>query len=274
MAGRKERTESMKGRNVLTALFAVVCLVGLVGAASHLYSLRKSAQAQVDAVVEIELPQEQVPLEEKPVQDIPAMEEEPEEPDPYGEELSLTDLEALREVNPDVVGWISIPETQLSYPLLQGEDNEYYLNHTWERAWNSAGSIYLESQVSSDLSDFNTLVYGHRMRDGSLFGSLRDYNKQDHWEKHPSVYIADDNGVHRYDIFAAHEVGVREITYGLKIESEKVKQAFIDFSLERSVIDTGVVPTVEDRILTMSTCTGTGYDTRWVVQARLAKTFT
>ena len=273
MAGRKERTESMKGRNVLTALFAVVCLVGLVGAASHLYSLRKSAQAQVDAVVEIELPQEQVPLEEKPVQDIPAMEEEPEEPDPYGEELSLTDLEALREVNPDVVGWISIPETQLSYPLLQGEDNEYYLNHTWERAWNSAGSIYLESQVSSDLSDFNTLVYGHRMRDGSLFGSLRDYNKQDHWEKHPSVYIADDNGVHRYDIFAAHEVGVREITYGLKIESEKVKQAFIDFSLERSVIDTGVVPTVEDRILTMSTCTGTGYDTRWVVQARLAKTF-
>ena len=259
-------------RRILTALLAVVCVVGLIGVGSHLYSLRKSAQAQKEAVQEMELPQEQVPLEETPVQVIPVVEEEPEEPDPYAEELALTDLTALRAVNPDVVGWISIPETQLSYPLLQGEDNEYYLNHTWEKAWSSAGSIYLESQVSPDLSDFNTIVYGHRMRDGSLFGSLRDYNKQDHWEAHPSVYIADNNGVHRYDIFAAHEVGVREITYGLKIESEKVKQAFIDFSLERSVIDTGVVPTVEDRILTMSTCTGTGYDTRWVVQARLART--
>lgn len=262
----------MKMRNMLAALLAAVCLIGLIGAGSHLYSLRKSAQAQSEAAEELQLPLEQVPLVEEPAEVVVEEPEVVEEPDPFAEELKLTDLAALRETNPDVVGWISIPETQLSYPLLQGQDNEYYLNRTWKEEWNSAGSIYLESQVSADLSDFNTIIYGHRMRDGSMFGSLRDYHKPEHWEAHPSVYILDDNGVHRYDIFAAHEVGVREITYGLKIESDKAKQAFIDFSLERSVIDTGVVPTTEDRILTMSTCTGTGYDTRWVVQARLART--
>ena len=107
------------------------------------------------------------------------------------------------------------------------------------------------------------------MRNGSMFGGLKQYKDLDYWKEHPSVYIVDDSGVHRYDIFAAHEVGVRTITYGLGITDQDTKEKFIQFAQTGSVIETGVVPTVEDRVLTLSTCTGNGYDTRWVVQAVL-----
>lgn len=257
-----------KLRTKLAVLLAAVCLIGLAGIVSQLNDYREGEEVYSDAAQQAELPEPVVPLAPLPEEE-PAEEEIP--ADPRALELLQTDLAALREVNEDVVGWITIPDTQLSYPLMQGEDNEYYLNRTWERVKNSVGSVYLECQVSPDLSDFNTIVYAHRMKDGSMFGSLRNYNKPEYLQEHPRVYIVRDDGVYCYEIFAAHEVGVREITYGLGIEKESTKQYFIDFSLERSVIDTGVVPTVEDRILTMSTCTGNGYDTRWVVQARLAE---
>lgn len=189
--------------------------------------------------------------------------------DPYVNMFASMDLDALREVNDDIIGWISIPYTQVSYPLLQGEDNDYYLNRTWKEVYNSVGSIFLECKNASDFSDFNTIIYGHRMRNGSMFGELKYYKDIEFWKEHPSIYIVNDDGVHRYDIFAAHEVGVQTITYGLGITKQETKEKFIDFALAGSVIDTGVVPTVDDKVVTLSTCTGNGYSTRWVVQGVL-----
>jgi len=189
--------------------------------------------------------------------------------DPHAEALAELDLAALREVNADVVGWICIPDTAISYPILQAEDNSYYLNRTWEGEWNSVGSIFLDSQVSADFSDFNTLVYGHRMLDGSMFGSLQSYGEQSYWEEHPSIYVVSDDGVRRYDIFAAHEAVTDEITFGLHISSRPKKEEFVLFNLEQSAIETGVRPNTLDHILTLSTCTGRGYSTRWVVQGVL-----
>lgn len=189
--------------------------------------------------------------------------------DSHAAELAGTDLAALREVNSQVVGWIAIPETELSYPMVQAEDNDYYLNRTWKMERSSLGAIFLECQVRPDFSDFNTIIYGHRMRNGSMFGSLKHYDDISYWEEHPSIYIVDDSGVHRYDIFAAYEPDVTALTFGLGISRADTKQRFIQLALEASVIDTGVTPTTQDQILTLSTCTGRGYSTRWVVQAVL-----
>jgi sortase B len=191
----------------------------------------------------------------------------PQQVDPYAQALRDMDFAALRQVNPDVVGWIVIPNTAISYPLLQGADDQYYLNHLWNRRYGTVGSIFLESQNSRDLSDFNTIIYGHRMRDRSMFGPLRSYQSQDYWQAHPWVYLTDDNGVHTYAIFAAYEVDAAGDAYRLGIASDAGKQAFLDYCLEQSVIQTGVVPTTQDRVLTLSTCTGSGHETRWVVQA-------
>lgn len=187
--------------------------------------------------------------------------------DPYADLLRNMDFSALREINSDVLGWLLVPGTNISYPLLQGRDNDQYLRHTWKKNYSVVGSIFLESSNSRDLSDFNTIVYGHRMRNGTMFGSLKYYKNLSYWKSHPCVYITDDSGSHKYNIFAAYEVSTSGLTYRLSFSGAQAKQEFIDFCRSQSVIDTGLVPTVNDQILTLSTCTGQGHATRWVVQA-------
>lgn len=193
----------------------------------------------------------------------------PEEEDPHFRELEALDLEALREVNPDVVGWIRIPDTVIDYPLMQGEDNDYYLKRTWDENKNDVGSIFLEHLNSSDFTDFNTIVYGHNMIDGSMFASLRKYQQQSHWEAHPYVYIRSDQGVYRYEIFSSYLADVESNTFGLGFSGEESKGKFLDWIISKSDILTNVQPEPTDRILTLSTCSGKGHTTRWVVHARL-----
>jgi sortase B len=189
--------------------------------------------------------------------------------DPYADALRNMDFTALREVNAGVLGWIMIPGTVVSYPLLQGADNTYYLTHTWKKWTSAVGAIFMDCQNSRDLSDFNTIIYGHRMNNGSMFASLKNYKKQSYWSAHPYIYITDDNGSYRYDIFAAYEVSTAGKTYQIGFSGDEAKQAFLDYCLEQSVISTGITPTVHDRVVTLSTCTGNGHATRWVVQGRL-----
>lgn len=184
--------------------------------------------------------------------------------------MSQTDLSALRKINSEVNTWIAIPDTELSYPVMAHADNTYYLNHTWLGMSNAAGAIFLDGRCSPDHSDFNTIIYGHRMHNNMMFGTLRFYDDLEYWEEHPRVYIFTDDGVRVYDIFAAMETPVDSPTYSFGLTEESDKQAFLDYAVETSVLDTGIVPTTEDHILTLSTCTQQGGpQTRWVVQAVL-----
>ncbi len=190
--------------------------------------------------------------------------------DPYADALSAMDFTALREANPEVIGWILIPGTTVSYPLLQGEDNEYYLNHTWKGRWSSVGAIFMECRNSPDLTDFHTIVYGHNMRNGSMFGALQSYRDQSFLTAHPSVYLTVDSGTYRYDIFSVYQAEVDSNTYQLGFPREGVREIFLADCAGRSVIETGVTPQTYDRILTLSTCTNIGgKNIRWVVQAVL-----
>ena len=184
--------------------------------------------------------------------------------------LGDIDLEELRKVNPDVIGWITIPGTSLSYPLVQGEDNQYYLDHTWKKAKNVVGAIYLDYRNDPMMGDFNSIIYGHRMSSDSMFNCLRYYSDSDYWEKHPSIYIVTDEGVLCYDVFAAYEADVvNGHTYRLGLKEADGQQAYINYCSRRSLVKSGVIPRPGDHIITLSTCVGngSGYDTRWVVQA-------
>lgn len=206
-----------------------------------------------------------------PASAAPAADAPQEAADPYAQALTNADLTALREINGDVIAWLAIPGTRLSYPVLQGEDNRYYLNHTWLKQRSSVGSIFMECQCASDFSNFNTILYGHRMNNTSMFGILKRYQDQGFFQSHPCVYVTTDSGVQTYNIFAAYEVGTSEIVYRLNVEDYGLEQELIDFCLEHSQVDTGVIPTTDDQILTLSTCTGQGHETRWVVQAVLQR---
>lgn len=252
---------------ILTVLLTAVLVVSGGRVAWKLLDYHRSGQSYSAAAEtaglpkRIETPQAAVSPQDK-------SQDDPPEPS-WTEQLSALDLPALREINSEILGWIAIPDTELSYPLLQAPNNSYYLNHLWNHQRNSAGSIYLECKSAWDFSDFNTIIYGHRMRDTSMFGTLPLYKDQDFFQAHPSVYISDENGVRQYDIFAACEVGVREIIYRLDIDQPDEIQRLIQFSLDHSVIQTGVTPGVDDHIITLSTCTERGHATRWVVQAVL-----
>jgi len=260
-------------RAVLSLLCIVCFTIGIVqmwdyhtdhaeADASHAAALETAMQAEEPEPLQ-ELPPEAVPLAETP---------EAEPADPNQQVMSAIDLEALREVNPDVLGWIHIPDTVISYPLMAGDDNQEYLNRTWDRKASKFGSIFLEYRSSHDLRDFNTIIYGHNMRTDDMFGTLIRFGEPGYRDAHPSIYIATDAGVWRYDIFAAYEAEVRSDTYRLIFEDDARRQQAIDLYTESSVIESGIVPTTQDQILTLSTCTGRGtYDLRFVVQAVLAE---
>ena len=193
----------------------------------------------------------------------------PVENDPVLDEMAQINLAALREANPDVVGWIRIPDTKIDYPLMQGEDNDFYLKHTWDKQPNSVGSIFLEHLNSSDLTDYNTIVYGHNMKNGLMFGDLPDFSIQKHWQTHPYVYLLTDAGVYRYEIFAFYLAEVDSLTYSMNPAQDITKTDFLNLAMEKNRIQTGIEPALTDRILTLSTCSGGSYANRYVVQARL-----
>lgn len=212
-----------------------------------------------------EPPTETVPPETEPQTVwVPA----PVEEDRFMEELEKTDLAALREINPDVVGWIYGPSTQINYPIMHGEDNQFYLEHNWKQEKNVKGSIFLESTNSPDLKDFRSILYGHNMGDDSMFGVLDIYTNKSYWQKRQYVYLVTDEGVLRYEVYACYKADVESDTYALSQRTDEEKAAFIAMTIENSVLDTGIVPEVTDRILTMSTCV-TSADLRLVVHARL-----
>ncbi len=184
------------------------------------------------------------------------------------------DLESLKLVNPDVLGWIYIPDTVVDYPLMAYDDNETGLDRTWDGSRNSVGSIFLECMNRRDFSDFNTIIYGHHIRKGTMFGTLKHYADEEYARAHPLIYIVTEDCVRRYEVFSAYEAPIDSDTYRLYIDDEETRQAALDHFLGSSEIETDALPGTNDRILTLSTCMGTGtYSTRWVVQAVLTGEF-
>lgn len=206
----------------------------------------------------------------------PAEEPAPELPEPLPEEaahLAEVDLSALQAVNEDVVGWLEIPGTELSYPVVQGSDNQFYLTHNWKKERSGGGSVFLEQTNSRDLTGFHLIAYAHRMRNDTMFGTLKYYSDPDFCREHPSIYLVAEDGVRRYDIFSAHRASVTGLVYRLDLEESGLEEEFIRTCLDNSVIDTGVVPEPGAQVLTLSTCTGQGYESRWVVQGVLSQRY-
>lgn len=253
---------------IIRAVLVLVLIVSLAMIARTMWE-RRSANDSHDDARAIALPAPAPGEPQAPQASTSGSEPEPQPQD----ELLRLDLDALREVNPEVVGWIQIPGTQISYPLLQGKDNDYYLDHLWDKQRSPSGSIYFDYTSDPTLGGFHTIIYGHRRNDDTMFGELRFYNDLDHLQECPSVYIALADGVYRYDIFSAQEASVKSVVFRLDVEESHLEEELIRYCKDKSVIDVPIEPDTDDMILTLSTCTGHGHAARWVVHGVLAQVY-
>lgn len=140
------------------------------------------------------------------------------------EETVTVDFASLQAINPDIVAWLRIPGV-LEYPVVRGEDNSYYLNHTVQKTYNIAGSIFLDYRNERDFSDSKNIIYGHNMKDGSMFHVLRNYQDIDFFQEHTDmeVYLPDGRSLN-YQITACEQVPADSEIYQIEKGNAEEKE--------------------------------------------------
>ncbi len=182
------------------------------------------------------------------------------------EDLGFTpDLEALKEMNPDCVGYIYC-EDVLSYPVVRGNDNSYYLTHLFDRTEHMAGAIFMDASCN-DFNDRNCILYGHNMLDGSMFGSLHRFADESFCKDHPIFDVFTEGGHDQYRVLTAYRTSVDGVAYKTDFSQEADFQSFLKETAGHSSYE-NVNPNLQDAkaVLTLSTCTWDSSDTeRFVV---------
>ena len=176
------------------------------------------------------------------------------------------DWESLLKINPDIIGWIYTEGVDISYPILQGSDNKHYLKHTYEGEYSFAGSIFMDYQNVADLSGCNTMIYGHNMRNGSMFGSLKKYSQDNAYAVSPYFWILTPGVNYRYEIQAAYTAQINSFTYTLFSDAGKEFREFLAQMKASSEIQTRDSDfRGDEKVVTLSTC-NSNQSTRYVVQ--------
>lgn len=182
------------------------------------------------------------------------------------------DWNELAKVNPDIYAWIYIPGTKVDYPVLQHPtDNTYYLNYNMNGTRGYPGCIYTEKENNKDFSDFNTIMYGHNMRNETMFETLHYYEDKAFFVNDPYVYVYRGDRVLVYEIFAAYTAGNEHILYSYDFQSQDGRQNYVD-QIEKGTsgnLRNDVEVTADSHILTLSTCISGKAKNRYLVQAVL-----
>lgn len=170
--------------------------------------------------------------------------------------------------NSEVIGWLTIPDTTINYPVVKAEDNDFYLTHDLYRNSNSAGSIFMDYRNSGGMDEMNTIIYGHYMRDGSMFADLHNYQSEEFLKEHSIITYDSQTEKTYWEIFSVYIVDP-EFDYIQTVFADN--QEYTDFitSIEdKSMFSSTEQVTVNDQILTLSTCTSGIANQRFVIHAK------
>lgn len=182
--------------------------------------------------------------------------------------VMLSKFRQLYGENNDLVGWIQIPGTVIDYPVLQFMDNVFYLERNFYGEKHKAGSIFMDYRNGSEAEDFNTILYGHHMADGSMFKDLMKYKKEDFFREHPTIKFDILNKEYEWEIFSIYVTDVEFYYIDTNFPTEEKKLDFIRSIRERTLYETDISVGPEDHILTLSTCTYEFDNARFVVHAK------
>lgn len=187
---------------------------------------------------------------------------------PNKETVIAVDFEGLQKINPDVIGWIYAPGTDISYPVVQGESNQTYLHKGLDGAYLRSGSIFADYRNQGPTVDRNFIVYGHSMKNGSMFGMLLQYKKQSYYDEHPVWYYLTPDQNYRVELFAGRVVKTDHIVYQTQPNNEAFSE-YVQDSVAASTFESDVTVTDDDAVITLSTCSYEFDQARYVVMGKL-----
>ena len=165
------------------------------------------------------------------------------------------DFEKLKSVNNQVVAWLRVKGTQVEYPIVQAKDNNYYLKRNLDKKYNVGGWIFADYKNKLDGTDKNIVIYGHNMKDDSMFGSLKNILNEE-WYNNQENYVIDfinENEEQKYQVFSVYKIEKEDYYINTEFKNNEFEE-FIDTLKNRSIKDFNIDISPEDSILTLSTC--------------------
>ena len=270
---KKEFTMKQKIIAILAGIAGLAAVLLIVVGVSK-FIFRQTDETQASQSSDAELQQTEPATVEKVTDASQDSETVTESAEPE-EEIPI-DFEELWETKPDVYAWIVIPGTDINYPILQHPiDDSYYLNHNIDGSTGRPACIYTESLNSKDFTDNNTVIYGHNMRNGTMFAQLHKFEDKDFFDEHREIIIYLPDKVLHYKIFAVHNYDDRHLLYSFDFSDKAVYKDYLEsiFSIDdmNANIDTEMTVTENDKIITLATCVYKKPSLRFHVQAVLVE---
>ena len=179
------------------------------------------------------------------------------------------DFDALYEQCGDIVGWLYCPDTVINYPVVQCDDNMFYLHRLINGNYNASGSLFVECQCVPGFKSGNDIIYGHHMNDGSMFAKLVDYTYQSYYDEHPVMYLLTPKYNYRIELFAGFVTNMESDIYTIDFVDDDVQQAWIENAIAQSTFESNVDVKGGDKLLTLSTCTYDYDNARYVVIGKM-----
>lgn len=193
--------------------------------------------------------------------------EEPvQQPEPV---LPQVDFDALRALNPAVVGWLVIDGTNINYPVVRGTDNQYYLRHLFTGEYNASGCIFLDSRNASNFTDSHSILYGHHMGNGTMFNGLMDYKEQGFYDAHPTALLMTPVGDYEIEFFSGYVANVRADAWQVEFGLDEGFAEWLQAVKAKSLFQSEVVLSSADKVLTLSTCSYEFENARFVLHGVL-----
>ncbi|MEE0955255.1 MAG: class B sortase [Eubacterium sp.] len=186
-------------------------------------------------------------------------------------DLPEINFKALKEVNPDVIGWIYSPDTTINYPVVQGNDNAYYLKHLADGTENRNGCPFLDVQNRPDFTDDNSVIYGHHMQNGTMFAGISWYEDQSYYDEHPVMYLMTPSATYRIELFSGYITTMDSSAYMQTFGSIREHTDWLKEVSGRSDFRANLVISAYNRVITLSTCAYRFENARYVLHGKLVE---
>lgn len=183
---------------------------------------------------------------------------------------ALIDFDSLRSISEDAVAWLYAPGTKIDYVVAQAEDNDYYIHRLLDGTAAKGGTLFADYRCSADFTDWNTVIYGHHMKNGSMFAGLMDYRDPDFYKEHPVMYLYVPGKRYMLELIAGYTTNVEDMIFSLPATKTE-RDEILDHACKNSSFISGITAGGGDKLVTLSTCSYVYTDARYVVIGRIVE---